>query len=145
MFKRLLCSSFLWVLLLPWACVGLGAASNQAVLIANHDKFPVMVNAIKLKGMLAPKPKVSAEPFGDLDPGPTPEETKVDPDGMIDETHCVMTHYTHLNALADIFDLKEGIYSIGDFLIIRGSDLQDFCPYVFLALVVKKCWDAETV
>ena len=47
-FLKILRSSFLWILLAPFAVQGIGAASNQAVLIANHDKFPVMVNAVKL-------------------------------------------------------------------------------------------------
>lgn len=103
----------LWVLLLPYAFTLVGAASNQVVLIANHDKFPVMLNASK-------------------------EAEVVAADGMIDDTHCLMTRQTHLNALADIFDLKDAIYSIGDFILMAGEWLSTFCFFVWLALAVKK-------
>ena len=36
--------SYSWLVLLPLLLVLVGAASNQAVLIANHGKFPVMLN-----------------------------------------------------------------------------------------------------
>ena len=111
--------SMLWVLLLPYACTFVGAASNQLVLIANHDKFPVMVNEAK---------RVKYEP---------------DANGLIDSEHCVMTNETHLNALADVFDLKDGIYSIGDFLLMLGDWLSQFCLYVWIALVVKSMLEAQ--
>ena len=38
----------LWIVALPLLCFILGAASNQAVPIANHDKFPVMWNDYKI-------------------------------------------------------------------------------------------------
>jgi hypothetical protein len=37
-------STYSWLILAPILLVLLGAASNQAVLIANHGKFPVMLN-----------------------------------------------------------------------------------------------------
>ena len=46
--KALLQKTALWILLAPIAITFVGVASNQAVLIANHDKFPVMVNSTKL-------------------------------------------------------------------------------------------------
>lgn len=98
----------LWVILLPVCVSFLGAASNQAVLIANHDKFPVMVNGTKLAV------------FG----GSTP-------DGMMDDTHCVMTKYTRLNLLADVFDFRDSIKSVGDLLIEFGGWLWGFAPFVW--------------
>lgn len=103
----------LWILLAPWAAIYLGASSNQLVLIANHDKFPVMFNAGKIARL-----------------------ESIGPDGLLDDVHCLMTHQTHLNALADIFDLKDGMYSIGDGLLTLGEWLNGFCCYVWIALVI---------
>jgi len=122
--RRFFCSSFLWVLLAPYAFIGAGFVSNQAVLIANHDRFPVMANPVKLDDFLG---------------GAAPKQ------GMIDEVHCVMTDQTHLNFLADVFDLHDATYSIGDFMLMVGEWAGTFTPMVFLALVFKKCWDADAV
>lgn len=111
----------LWVLILPYLFTYAGAASNQLVLIANHDKFPVMLNEVK---------RVKFTP---------------DANGQIDEVHCVMTSATHLNLLADIFDLHDGIYSVGDGLLEIGSWLEGFCIFVWMALVVKSLNRKATV
>jgi hypothetical protein len=108
--------TMLWVLLLPYAFIFVGAASNQLVIIANHDKFPVMMNEAA---------RAHFEP---------------DANGLIDKEHCVMTDKTHLNALADIFDFGDGWYSIGDELIDFGVWLNGFCIYVWIALVVKSLY-----
>ena len=109
--------TMLWVLLLPGVCMFIGAASNQAVLISNGDKFPVLINA-------------SVISQGD-----------VDANGMLlDKEHCIMTHATHLNALADIIDTHYAWMSIGDIFIEIGLWLAAFCPFVWLALVVQKLY-----
>ena len=105
----------LWVLLLPYAAQFIGAASNQLVLIANHDTFPVMVNPIRIVSL-----------------GGDPTKP------MIDTRHCQMTKETHLNLLADIFDFHQAIYSIGDGLLMLGEWLDSFCFYVWAALVITK-------
>ena len=56
-----------------------------------------------------------------------------------------MTDQTHLNFLADVFDMHDGIYSIGDFVLMLGEWMYGFCPLVFAALVFKKCWDADAI
>ena len=91
-----------------------GAACNQLVLIANHDKFPVMLNEAK---------RVKLTP---------------DANGQIDEVHCVMTSTTHLNFLADIFDFHDSISSAGDGLLELGEWLNTFCIFVWAALVIQK-------
>lgn len=106
--------SMLWVLIAPYPVMFVGAASNQLVLVANHDKFPVMFNE---------RVRVKAKP---------------DVNGMIDNTHCVMTKQTHLNVLADIIDLHTGWYSIGDLFLMLGDWLSSFCSYVWLGLVLQK-------
>lgn len=126
----------LYILAIPALCFLLGAASNQLVLIENHDRFPVMVNATKL----------AEHNSEDVDLGPFSikivKPAVVDDDGvvMIDDTHCVMTKQTHLNALADVFDLGN-IYSIGDFLLMLGEYLFGFAPFIFLFDVVRKLKD----
>jgi hypothetical protein len=57
---------------------------------------------------------------------------------MLDDTHCTMTDETRLNALADIFDMKDAIYSIGDFMLMLGGWLWAFAPPLFLFDVVRK-------
>lgn len=119
-FVKFLRVTFLWVLFLPFATTTIGAASNQLVIIANHDKFPVLLNE---------DARVAMNP---------------DANGLIDKEHCVMTDKTHLNALADIFDFKDGWYSIGDLLLMLGDWLAGFCFYVWIALVVNSIWKKAT-
>ena len=139
--RRLFRSSCLWILLAPYAIFGLGVASNQAVLIANGDKFPVMLNARKLDKILNPTIDADLEKILGIKivekPAPKP-----DPDGMIDDTHCQMTSKTHLNALADVFDLGS-IYSIGDFTLYLGEWLMGWTPFVWGYAVIKKAYDKE--
>ena len=110
----------LWILLLPQVVTFVGAASNQLVLIANHDKFPVMANTVK------------AHEFS--------PDAVVMPDGtvMLDDTHCLMTSKTHLNVLADIFDFHNETDSIGDLLLHLGEWLSGFCLYVWIEIVIFK-------
>ena len=153
-FRRVFCNSLLWILLAPFAVQGIGAASNQAVLIANHDKFPVMVNPVKLEELRPLKhggedtvADIVAALTGTKKPEykPSPLVTIADEAGMLDEIHCIMTSETHLNALADVFDMHDAIYSVGDFVLMLGEWMQGFCPFVFIALVFHKCWTADAV
>jgi Family of unknown function (DUF5317) len=106
--------TMLWIPLLPVMLAVAGAASNQAVLIANHDKFPVMLNDAKLPAM--------------TDKGSAP--------GMLDDTHCIMTPATHLNFMADVFDFGPGgINSIGDLLLEFGGWLLPFACLLWGAKV----------
>jgi len=135
-FRQFLCTSFVWLILAPWMITFTGEASNQLVLIANQDKFPVMINAVKLDELRNPPPSL----LGMLRPAP-----RVTDDGMIDEIHCIMTNKTHLNFLADVFDLHESIYSIGDLMLMLGEWLWSFVPLVWVTLVLKKFWDENVV
>ena len=137
MFKFLRKTS-LYILAAPLLFTFLGAASNQIVLIANHDKFPVMWNDYKvaqydlmLHKVAAGKDKDAAEQAGfDI--------VALEEDGFIDDTHCVMTPDTHLNLLGDIVDLKDATYSVGDGLIELGEWLGSFSLFLFLFDVVRK-------
>jgi hypothetical protein len=114
--------TMLWLVLAPIGIFSLGAASNQMVLIANHDKFPVMLNEQKAN-------------LHDKDGVPL-----IDSYGMMDEVHCLMTKDTHLNALADIFDFREAIYSVGDGLIELGEWLSTFMSFVWAGLVIRRLY-----
>ena len=140
--RKLLRSSLLWILLAPYGIFGLGVLSNQAVLWTNHDKFPVMLNARKLAG-IKQRDEIESllEKIVGLKPK-APIAKTPDPDGMIDDVHCVMTSKTHLNALADVFDLGSN-YSIGDFTQDLGEWLMGFTPFVWGYAVIKKLYDRE--
>lgn len=119
--KRFLAITRIWILAIPFLLVLLGAGSNQLVLAANHDKFPVMANERKVAQM-------SPDAYGIID----------------DDAHCVMTSETHLNFLADWIDLKSAIYSPGDLILEAGYYSQDWAALVWgavLALALLKRQD----
>jgi hypothetical protein len=119
-FMNFVRKSMLWILMTPYAILGTGIMSNQVVLQANHDTFPVLVNPIKLSGILPDGVTI------------TPGQSQA-----IDEVHVTMTSQTHLNFLADVFDLG-AIYSIGDFTIMLGEWMLTFTPFIWGALVIRK-------
>lgn len=114
----LLRKTYLWVLLLPYAVSYLGLASNQLVLIANHDTFPVL-----MRGTAA---------------------TRIMPLGYDDEGHVLMTKDTHLNALGDIFDVHDGWISIGDMLLTLGIKTESICFWVWMTLVLRSLISRNT-
>ena len=118
-FMNFVRKSMLWILMTPYAILGTGIMSNQVVLQANHDTFPVLVNPIKL-GILPDGVTI------------TPGQSQA-----IDDVHVTMTSQTHLNFLADVFDLG-AIYSIGDFTIMLGEWMLTFTPFIWGALVIRK-------
>jgi hypothetical protein len=109
--------TFLYVLLFPYALGFLGAASNQLVIIANHGKFPVMMNPVWTS------------------------QQSPDSDGMIDTVHCVMTPETQLNFLADIFNLGDSIESVGDLLIHAGESLENYCFGLWIGIILFRKQD----
>lgn len=118
--KRFLAITRIWILATPFLLVLLGAGSNQLVLAANHDKFPVMVNERKT-AQLAP-----------------------DAHGIIDdEAHCVMTSETHLNFLADWIDMRTAIYSPGDLILEAGIYTQDWAALVWGAVLALALYKRE--
>jgi hypothetical protein len=120
---KLIRTTALWILLIPAGLIFAGAASNQAVLIANHDTFPVLLN--KGKTLQAAEAEAKSNP-------------DVVADGEIDNIHCIMTNKTHLNYLADIFDLQDGVYSIGDLSMEFGEFLWVYAPYLWAFVTIQK-------
>lgn len=102
----------IWVLALPLGLILTGAGMNQAVVIANHGKFPVMEN-----------PRLV-------------DNNNPDKNGMTDELHCLMTPQTHLNWLADVFDLQSDILSPGDLFIQLGEYMWPIAKIVWLTLLL---------
>jgi hypothetical protein len=124
----------LWILLAPAVLFGTGVASNQLVLFANHDTFPVSINPVKLQvftgGVLV------KEPIPHFEGGVT--ITLLDGTVMMDDTHVVMSSKTHLNWLADVFDMHSTIYSIGDFMLMLAEWLWAFAPFVWAFEVIRR-------
>jgi hypothetical protein len=131
MFK-LLRKSLLYIVLAPYLVIGLGMASNQLVLNANNDTFPVRLNPIKAfdwsnKGKL----------LRVIPPDMFPKYPK----GAVfinDNLHVMMTPDTHLNWLADIFDFHNSVISIGDMLLDFGEWLNGFAFYLWAGALLRK-------
>lgn len=117
MFKFLRKTS-LYILAVPALFFVLGMACNQAVLIANHDTFPVLENEYKV--------------------GTSKNITLSDGTVLTDPTHSVMTSRTRLNFLADVVDLGEGIWSIGDGFLALSQWSWQFAPYLYVFSVTNK-------
>lgn len=141
--------TYLWVLALPIAFVLLGAASNQTVLIANHDTFPVLLNSKKVAEMTRTEGPgatldqvmcrvldICGNRFGVWCSGVRYGDWV---DGQfIDDTHVVMNADSHLKALSDVIDLKTEIDSPGDLFIDLGEFLFGFALTIWPALAVWK-------
>jgi len=140
----------LWMLLLPLATYSVGVASNQLVLIANHDKFPVIKNSANTQRIELTQYLEYQEYLATVN---SPDSTADDrqaaaqeaatikimhESGMIDRVHCLMTKQTHLNALAGIFDLHNATHSIGDGLLYLGEWLWSPCLLLWGFVMVGK-------
>jgi hypothetical protein len=130
MFKFLR-KSLLYIVLAPFAIMGLGTVSNQAVLYTNNDTFPVRINPVKTLDWSNEGKLIKFVP---AIPGILPHGAVFINDNM----HVVMTPQTHLNWLADIIDFHSHIYSIGDFAIELGDWLNGFAFYVWAGALLRK-------
>ncbi len=123
----------LWIIAIPLLCLFLGVASNQAVLVANHDKFPVMWNDAKVNLYRLEATKAAED--GD-------ENAEVAlvllEHGYLDDTHCLMSKDTHLNFLADWIDMKSATYSPGDELIELGEAGLNYAPWIWATVVIGR-------
>jgi len=123
----------LWIVAIPMLCFFIGAASNQAVLVANHDKFPVMWNDAKVNLYRLEATKAAEAGNEDAEVALALLEH-----GYIDDTHCLMTKDTRLNFLADWIYLKSATYSIGDLLLELGERGMDYSPVVWIVVVLGR-------
>ena len=135
MLKALRRFPYWYLLAVPALLFILGAASNQAVLVANHGKFPVMVNDAEIAKLCPSADELRPEFKG----------IACTSDGhggqYLDRAHTIMGPNSHLKMLADIFDLGDGTYSIGDFLIMLGTGLWSFTPIMWLTLILRKLYN----
>lgn len=122
-----------WVLILPLLIGFTGALSNQLVLYANHDRFPVMLNARKIAEHTGHKRQCY---LGGLICVDKPADDAQD--GMLDDVHCIMTDQTRLNLLADWIDLQDATYSPGDLLLEAGSWMWDYAPLLWVFLMCSE-------
>jgi hypothetical protein len=137
----------LYILAIPTLLFGLGFLSNQAVLKANNDTFPVMWNHNKCFQYRLSIVKEAS--ITDKEGNPTREAEQAqaalvafDEEGFIDDTHVVMSPQTHLNYLGDIFDLRT-TYSIGDFMLFAGEYGFGFMLPLFIFDVTRKLREKE--
>lgn len=141
MFKRLLKVPYWYLIAIPLLLTFMGAASNQAVLIANGDTFPVMVNAEKIQKWCAPVE--DADPLAAIIHAithqPAPDLNSCAYGGVfIDGVHTIMQPKDRLKFLADIFDFHSAIYSVGDGLLMAGEWIFSWAPLAWLVLVLRK-------
>jgi len=127
---------YLYLLAIPLLLILLGTASNQAVLIANHGKFPVMLNEAQYSHFCS-APEDEEMKFSVTDSSISPMSC-TEGGQFIDDVHSVMGKNSHLKALSDIFNLKVAIYSIGDFLLMLGYWLLSFSWISYITLVVRR-------
>lgn len=125
------------ILAIPVLLFASGFMANQAVLIANHGKFPVLLNNVQQQE--AQKRTEKVVEFDGVVVGVVPDRGPADPQYLKDDYHTVMGPNSHLKILADIFNI-DGVYSIGDGLIFLASWLWKFIPIVWLTLMVRKNW-----
>lgn len=135
----------LWIVAVPLLTYYLGAGLNQAVLVANHDRFPVMWNSYKALKYEFEIVKAAEETCGDGE-NANPEicaDAQFDLKalqyaGYLDDTHVLMSSKTHLNFLADWIDLKSATYSPGDVLLMLGNLGMEYAPWIWAAVALGK-------
>ena len=129
----------LWILLAPAAVWGVGFLSNQAVLAANHNQFPVMWNTYKVASYALHLEEVAAHTKDEKDAIQVQFDLEALKEfGYIDDTHVVMSSSTRLNFLADWIDLGTATYSPGDELLYLGNWLFTFSPFVWGFEVIRR-------
>ena len=142
MLKKLLKVPYWYLIAIPLLSIALGTVSNQVVLWANFDKFPVMSNNEKIHQSCQtpdrPKaPKKDAPSI--LKPQPAKDSDLCRNGGIfLDDTHVIMTKDSKLKFLADIWDFHEVTYSIGDFFLMFAEWMLSWAPLAWLVLVIRK-------
>jgi hypothetical protein len=128
----------LWIIALPVLIWCLGLTSNQIVLTANHDKFPVMWNDYKTADyVLSLEHKALSKDSRVAEQARFSLEALRE-EGFLDNKHVLMTSDTHFNFLADWIDLGNAVYSIGDFLLMGGENALEYAPIIWVAVVIGK-------
>ncbi len=107
------------------------------MLVANHDKFPVMYNSFKVAEYATRLEKIAQ--------GKDKKKAEAAllylealSHGYLDSTHVLMTPETHLNFLADWIDLRQETDSPGDLMIDLGNTGMDYSPFIWAVVAVGK-------
>lgn len=141
---------YVYLLLIPILLFLLGSASNQAVLVANWGKFPVMVNERQLEKLQQPQdslediinnwlgPKDGNQSFSVTNTMIRADKHPINGTQFIDDVHSVMGHNSHLKFLADYINLREEICSPGDLMIYLGLFLFPWFIPAWAALNLRK-------
>lgn len=138
-----------WVIAVPILLILLGTASNQAVLVANWGKFPVMVNDRVQAKMIARARERDREESEQSSARFSITNTTVrfdarvmnDQGQFVDDVHSVMGHNSRLKFLADYINLRTAIYSPGDGLIELGEWSWGFAPTLWIFLAARRLYE----
>lgn len=137
----------LWIIAVPVLAGMLGSGMNQAVLVANHDRFPVMwsdarcfEHAVKLD-----KDFMTAMEAGDVDAAMEAQVRKAEfQNGFLDDEHVLMTSKTHLNWLADWIQFRgDGTYSPGDLVLHVGEAGMEIMWPVWFTVALMSLYKKE--
>jgi len=134
-FSKLRKFPYWYLIAIPVLSIFLGSASNQAVKVANHGKFPVMINQSFYSEFCVIPPDADPELVATI-----PASSCYKGGDMLDKEHSIMGPNSHLKALADIFPLGDSIYSVGDGFINFGEWMLTFSPLAWLFLTVRKLY-----
>lgn len=140
MVKKFIRATYLWIFLLPVGLYVAGIGCNQAVLVANQDRFPVMWNTYKavkldqdiIKATQSKDPDKAEDARFDL--------IALEEYGYLDDTHILMSDKTKLNFLADWIDFRLATYSPGDMMIFASESLWDYFPFLWAVLICLKVY-----
>jgi hypothetical protein len=138
--RRFLSTSKVYVLAVPLLLTLLGTGSNQLVLVANHDRFPVMWNDYKVTQYVLTLEETMAGRDQKAALQARFDKIALLQQGFIDDTHVVMSRHTHLNFLADWLDFHSGTYSPGDMAIWLGSAITGYAYFLWAILMIGDVW-----
>lgn len=134
-----------YLIFVPVLLFLLGAMSNQAVLIANWGKFPVMLNEREIREMQQPvdrniwKSILGGNDFSALDTVVVIPDTQLDEQSQfLDDVHSIMGHNSRLKWLADYLSIGNDIFSPGDLFLMLSEYLMSFSFPMWLGLILRK-------
>jgi hypothetical protein len=151
MLKLLKKTPYWYLIAIPLLCTFIGAGSNQAVLIANGGKFPVLVNQEQIAQMCTPDTDDKDDSLAKIVQHLKHEDSKISaPDAntcanggeFLDAVHTIMQPTDHFKFLADVFNLRVAIFSIGDFLLMLGDWIWAWSSIAWVVLVLRKFIEA---
>lgn len=138
---------YFYLIAVPVLLVLSGVASNQAVLVANWGKFPVMMNErqVQLQAKMqeqmdqADQKQANDDPFSSFNTSVDTDKIVLDSQSQfLDDVHSIMGHNSRLKFMADIFNMGQFICSIGDLLLWLGEWLGSYSFIMWLGLILRR-------